>query len=155
VPDASDHFDTNYIFTEDTLAVYYNGLLQQPAKFTEDGDWSGFTTLFSPVAGDTLTVFYFRELSQGDPDTIGIQEQDGSPALTGIHTLKVGNGDLEPDTIGIQEQDGSPALTGIHTLKVGNGDLEDLGSGIARVQTAADVIVGVSDQDVIMMQVFS
>lgn len=126
VPDVADHFDTSYTFELGTLAVFYNGIQQQMSKVTEDGDGGGFTTLFSPVSGDKLVAFYHREV-----------------------------GGVGPDTIAIKEQDASPALSGIHTLIVGNGDLSDEGSGFARLLTAADVTIGPSDQDVLMMQIFS
>lgn len=126
IPDPSNNFDLAHVFVANTLLVFYNGTLQQPSKFSEDGDFAGFTTSFSPVAGDTLVAFYFRQMST----------TEGA------------------DTISIQEQDGTPSLDLIHTIIVGNDDLVDEGGGVARIKTASDAIVAVSDQDVLMMQIF-
>jgi hypothetical protein len=127
IPAISDHFDTAYVFDTGTLNVYYNGTHQQPSKYSEDVDYTGFTTNFSPVSGDTLVVTYFRGISSGS----------GASAIS------------------LKEQDESPALANIHTIIVGNSDLTDEGGGFARLRTASDVVVGVSDQDVLMMQIFS
>lgn len=121
------HFDTSYEFDPNTLMVFYNGVHQQPSKYTEDEDYTGFTTNFQTYNGDAIAVMYFQGVSSGSGAT----------------------------TISIAEQDGSPYLSGIHTIQVGNGDLINVGEGIVRIKTAANVTVAVSDQDVLKMQIFS
>ncbi|MBN1261095.1 MAG: hypothetical protein JXB35_10480 [Anaerolineae bacterium] len=41
-------------------------------------------------------------------------------------------------SITVQEADGSPAVSSVTTIKVGNGDLADEGSGVVRIKTASD-----------------
>lgn len=126
IANPGDHYDTSYVFISGLLEVFYNGVRQQASKITEDGDKAGFTTTFTAVAGDTLVINYFRQA-------------DALPA----------------DTIGIKEEDESPALSGIHTIIVGNGDLEDLGGGYARLLTAHDTPATASADDVIKIQIFT
>jgi len=42
----------------------------------------------------------------------------------------------------VEEADGTPSVSSVTTIKVGNGDLTDEGSGVVRVKTAADASGG-------------
>ena len=57
VPDGADHFDL--AFEAGTgLILFFNGVFQPDTEYTMDGDNLGFTTDFSPEAGDTLVAIY-------------------------------------------------------------------------------------------------
>jgi hypothetical protein len=115
-------------FVPYSLKVYWNGIRQEPAHITEHGNHLGFTAGFTAVAGDVVFVDYERSLAG-----IGIQGT----------------------VIAIREEDYNPALEAVSTIVVGNGDLINLGGGQARLKTASDAVFGVSDQDVLKMQIFS
>ena len=58
------HFDTANIFHPGYLRVYYNGLRQDDGIIS-DGDYGGFTTVFTVVDGDAIVVDYDVTVSGG------------------------------------------------------------------------------------------
>lgn len=69
------------------------------------------------------------------PDATG--QVSGTTAIWNGSSWQYGKG-----FIGVQEADGSPSVSPVYTIKVGNGDLTDLGSGVVRILTAADATGG-------------
>jgi len=43
---------------DEKLSIYYNGLKQDPTRYSITGGGTGFTTTFTPASGDTLVVDY-------------------------------------------------------------------------------------------------
>lgn len=52
------HFDTGLEFFPASLSLYYNGVRQDGSLFSEDIDYSGFTTTFTTYSGDSVLVDY-------------------------------------------------------------------------------------------------
>jgi hypothetical protein len=58
IPAVGNHFDVAMEIADASLQVYYNGIRQSSSFYTVDSDKLGFTTTFSPIAGDTMVVDY-------------------------------------------------------------------------------------------------
>lgn len=75
-----------------------------------------------------------------------VKEQDGSPSVAPVNTIKVTNGTLTDDgggvvslttgggtSLTVKEQDGTPTVTPVTTIKVTNGTLTDDGGGTVSI----------------------
>ena len=57
-------FNTSYVYLENTLRVYLNGLRKRPTTYTEDRLNSQFTTTFTVLDTDEFVIDYNYTLSE-------------------------------------------------------------------------------------------
>jgi hypothetical protein len=93
---------------------------------------------------------------------LSVQEQDGTPNVSNVTTIKVANGTLTDNgggtvsisnavpSLTVQEQDGSPSVSSVTTIKVANGTLTDNGGGTVSIATGS----GGSGEPVFQWQMF-
>lgn len=81
-----------------------------------------------------------------------VEEQDGTPSVSGVTKIKVGNGDLTNNGSGVvsiktaadvtpltvKEVDGTPTATTVTTLRFSNGTVTDDGGGQVTITTAGN-----------------